>query len=269
MTSSRPELAPTIRSAVPGDLPGIRSVADEHDVLASWPEQPDFLDAELAFGRLAVAEVDGVVAGFSGTVPRGQLTYLGDLFIRGDAQSAGLGRALLEHVLAGTGAVVTFASADERAWARYLKAGLIPRTPLVYLAGRVRELPTTATGGDRDVDVDRAVELDAVASGGARAAVLGWYAGLAGVGVHTVGDSYAFTRTVKDKVIIGPAGGAPAVEAAIAAAGDRDLQISLLGSHPLLPRLIRAGLRIADRDTFMSTGPAFDPEHYVPNVSIG
>jgi GNAT superfamily N-acetyltransferase len=257
-----------IRAATADDLPGIRAVAHEHQVLASWPAQPDFLDVELAHGRLAVAEVDGAVAGFGGTVPRGALTYLGDLFVTASAQSRGLGRGLLEHVLAGTGKVVTFASSDARAWARYLAAGMVPRYPLVYLRGRVTERPEVPSAPEQP-DLDRVVALDAAASGGRRPKVLRWFACQAGVDLHTVADSYAFTRTVKDKVIIGPAAGAPAVLAAIAAAGDRDLQLSLPGPHPLIPRLVRAGLRIGDRDTVMSTAPVFDPEHYVPNISIG
>jgi GNAT superfamily N-acetyltransferase len=268
-----------IRAATAGDLPGVRRVADEHDNLANWPEPPDYLDAELAYGRLAVAEEDGVVLGFAGTVRRGPVTYLADLFLTAGAQSRGLGRGLLEHALAGCDEIVTFASADTRAWARYLAAGMRPRHPLVYLAGRLADRPDAQASADCDqaaepdapagADLDLAVELDAAASGGAREQVLRWFAARPGVSVHTVGGSYAFARTVNGKVIIGPAAGEPAIVAAIRAAGDRDLQLSLLGPHPLLPRLVRAGLRITYRDTFMSTATPFDPEHYVPNVSIG
>jgi GNAT superfamily N-acetyltransferase len=257
-----------IRTATADDLPGVRAVAHEHHVLDSWPAQPDFLDLELTHGRLAVAEVDGAVAGFGGTVPRGALTYLGDLFVTAAAQSRGLGRGLIEHLLAGTGDLVTFASSDARAWARYLAAGMVPRYPLVYLRGRLGERPQAPAGPDHG-DLGRVVALDAAASGGRRPAVLRWFAGQPGVDLHTVGDSYAFTRTVNGKVIIGPAGGEPAVLAALAAAGDRDLQLTLPGPHPLVPRLVRAGLRISDRVTIMSSTPVFDPEHYVPNVSIG
>jgi hypothetical protein len=90
------------------------------------------------------------------------------------------------------------------------------------------------------------------------------------VRVHTVGDSYALTRTEGNRVIIGPAGGTPAVLAAIAAAGDHDVRLALFGGHPLLPVLVRAGLRIVEQDTFMSrAAPPVDPARYLPSGSLG
>jgi GNAT superfamily N-acetyltransferase len=74
---------------------------------------------------------DGVVTGFTGTLPRGRLTHLGDLFIRSHAQSHGLGQALFRYALADAPSVITFASANPRAMALYLRAGLIPRCPLI------------------------------------------------------------------------------------------------------------------------------------------
>ncbi len=263
-----------IRPAASADLPGVRAVAGRYQLLELWPPgAPDFLAAELAYGRLGVAAVDGAVTGFSGTLPRGRLTHLGDLFVLPGAQSAGLGRALLEYALAEAGPVVTFASADPRAMALYLRAGLVPRCPLLYLSGRLASADQTRdTPGPRagDGDLPLAIELDAVASGGRRAELLRWYAGVPGVRVHTVGDSYAFTRAVADQLVLGPAGGVPAVEAALGAAGGRELRLALFGTHPLLPRLIRAGLRIEDLDTFMSTDPdLIRLDSYLPSTDLG
>jgi GNAT superfamily N-acetyltransferase len=265
------EIAP-IRPATAADLPGIRGVADEHDLRGLWPggdSGPDFLDAELAYGRLGVAVPDGVVTGFTGTFRRGHLTHLGDLFLRTGHQSRGLGTALLDWALSGAEAVVTFASADPRAMALYLRAGLVPRVPLVYLEGQLREAPSAVTDS-RDGDLEHALQLDAAASGGARADLLRWYAGVEGVRVTTAGDSYAFTRTLGDRVIIGPAGGAPAVEAALRAAIGHHLHLAVPGGHPLLPRLVRAGLRIDELDTVMTTSPAVvDFGHYLPSADLG
>ncbi|HWB36185.1 MAG TPA: GNAT family N-acetyltransferase, partial [Rugosimonospora sp.] len=110
--------ATVIRAATATDLPGVRAVADSYGLLDAWPaaarDRPaDFLDAELAFGRLTVAvTAAGEITGFCGTQPRGALTHLGDLFVRTGEQSRGLGAALLARTLDGAGSLVTFASAD-------------------------------------------------------------------------------------------------------------------------------------------------------------
>src|SRR6185369_6481376 len=125
----------TIRTVGPADMAAVRRVAAMHDVLSEWPDEPDFLDCEGTFGRLLLGEVDGLVAGFGGVLRRGELTHLGDLFVAGDRQSAGLGRALLDGLLDGASRRVTYASADPRAVALYVRYGMIPRQPLLYLAG--------------------------------------------------------------------------------------------------------------------------------------
>lgn len=261
-----------IRAASAADLPEIRDIADRYELRGLWPVEcggPDFLDAELAYGRLGLAVPDGVVAGFTGTFRRGSLTHLGDLFLRTSHQSRGLGGALLDWALSGAQAVVTFASADPRAMALYLRAGLVPQVPLVHLEGQLRTVPG-AVPGSREGDLEHALRLDAAASGGSRADLLRWYAGIDGVRVHTAGDGYAFARTLDERVIIGPAGGAPAVEAALRAAAGHHLHLAVPGGHPLLPRLVKAGLRIADQDTVMTTTPTpVDFGHYLPSADLG
>jgi len=270
----------TIRTVGPADLAAVRRIAEAHDVLAEWPDAPDFLDCEQAFGRLLLGEVDGRIAGFGGVLRRGRLTHLGDLFVEADRQSAGLGRALLDGLLDGTGPRVTHASADPRAVALYVRYGMIPRQPLLYLSGPADALSTVDDFGvapaAEPADPAALVDLDGAVSGGPRDDALRWYAELSTVDGYRTGDGYALARRIGHRVQLGPAGGADPVASALAvlAAGrrypGRRLLVSLFGTHPLLPALLRAGYRIDDADTLMASEDGlFAPEAYGPSVDLG
>jgi hypothetical protein len=100
--------------------------------------------------------------------------------------------------------------------------------------------------------------------------VLRWYAGLPGVRVHTGPDGYAFTREVGGEVLVGPAAGTETVLGAAAGRPGRTLRLVVFGVHPLLPRLLAAGLRIRDSDTYLaSDGDLVPLDRYVPNADLG
>ncbi|MEW9550661.1 hypothetical protein [Nonomuraea sp. NPDC050783] len=300
-----------VRAATDDDMPAVRRIARRFDLLTGWPAETDFLDAERAFGALLVSGEDdgegggagGGAAGFGGTLRRGALTHLGDLFVLPERQSSGTGRALLERLLAGDGPKVTFASSDPRAMALYVRRGLRPWTPLLYLSGPTAGLPAGSrvrAAGAREV-----AAADARAAGGARPGTLAWYAALPGVTVHvtvtagTGGEAgweaggeaggeagYAFARRLGREVLIGPAGGdspdgcARAVLGALAAVrgavravdGAPQARLAVPGTHPLVPVLLGAGWRIGDMDTFMADDAALDlvrPDRYVPHPDLG
>lgn len=46
-----------------------------------------------------VAEQDGRVSGYAGTIRRGTVAYLSDLFVHPEMQSSHLGKTLLQHAL--------------------------------------------------------------------------------------------------------------------------------------------------------------------------
>jgi GNAT superfamily N-acetyltransferase len=271
---------PTVRAAGPDDLAEVRAIADEHEIRAGWPDgEPDFLDLERAAGRLMVAVArDGVVEGFAGTLTRGALTHLGDLFIAARAQSGGHGRRLLAAILPPAGAdVVTFASADHRAQALYLRHGLVPGQPLWYLRGR--PAAPLGTGVDlRPAEVDEIVVLDALASGGERAGHLAWYAGRPDAAVWAAPGGYVFTRVEGVVCHIGPAGGDDAAActevvlaaARLAAAERLTVSVAVFGSHPVALALVEAGYRIEDQDLLMASRPGlFDARRYVPSTDLG
>jgi GNAT superfamily N-acetyltransferase len=262
-----------IRLATPGDLPGIRAIADAYGNLAAWPQRPDYLDLELAEDGLWVATDGPRVVAFAGLLRRGRITHLGDMFVAPERRGAGVGGRLLA-ALPRTDPRTTFASADPRALPLYARWGLRPLAPLLYLAGERATGRLAAAPPTQRVSVTEAAERDAAASGGARPGVI---ALLERAGAHALAGAtpgaYAFLRSYGDAMQIGPAAGdADDVRAYVAAALERAerVQIALPGPHPALVGLLDAGLRIESADTFMATEPGLvDLESYLPAVDLG
>jgi GNAT superfamily N-acetyltransferase len=98
-------------------------------------------------GHFWVAERDGQIIGFARSILRDGLRQLTEFFIRPEEQSAGVGRELMARAYPETGATrkLIIATADTRAQARYLKAGVYPRFPIYYF-GRSPEAVTMDTG---------------------------------------------------------------------------------------------------------------------------
>jgi GNAT superfamily N-acetyltransferase len=266
----------TVRAAADEDMAGVRSVAARFGNLSHWPDRPDYLDLEHAGGGLAVAVTGGpvTVAGFAGVLRRGELTHLGDLFVRPEAQSGGAGRRLLELVLPDAGPRATYASADPRAVALYVRRGLNPAGTLCYLTGDARRLRDTATAWPSTADAVAA--LDGDASGGDRAAHIAWYADRPGVSIWATTGGYAVMRATRSGALVGPAGGGTpadvvtAVTGALRTSAATTVKIAVFGSSPLLPVLIGAGFRLTDQDTVMLSEPGLLPmDRYVPHPDLG
>ncbi|MEU8250710.1 GNAT family N-acetyltransferase [Nonomuraea sp. NPDC048916] len=274
-----------VKAATEADMPAVRRVARRFGLLGDWPAAPDFLDAERWFGTLlfrpgeAEADGNGRALGFGGTLRRGSMTHLGDLFVLSEHQSSGLGRALLATLLDGDGPRVTFASSDHRALALYVRHGLCPWTPLLYLTGPAASpAASLAAPVVEPATPAEVASLDARVCGGFREETLAWYADVPGVTVHTTGHGYAFARRTADDVLIGPAGGTTpedgtaAVLGALAAIGAPSGRIAVPGTNPVLPLLIGAGWRIQDMDTLMADDAAralLHPDRYVPHPDLG
>src|SRR5579862_3682543 len=159
-----------IRPANASDLPVVYDLWYQLEVEGD-PDPPapgpmaSGLVYELEAGALLVAEEAGRIIGFAGTVtweastsahePAQAHTYLGDLFIRRDAQSSGVGWALLEHILPRDGRTLSvMASTDPRALALYVRAGMTPRWPNIWLrtdSARLAPHLATLPGGDLEI----------------------------------------------------------------------------------------------------------------------
>ena len=84
----------------------------------------------LSTGTLYVAEQDNQIRAFTGAITRSTTTFLTDLFVHPEAQSTGLGRVLLQHILPLDELIhCTMSSTDPRAQALYIRSGMQPQFP--------------------------------------------------------------------------------------------------------------------------------------------
>lgn len=113
--------------------------------------------------RSWLAEEDGKVIGFGMAIERETLTFLAFLFVRPDAQAAGVGAALYERCMPQAGYRATCIwSVQPISAALYARNGLVPRVPLYTLTGRPKsQLPRLRDGLDltpiKPIEID---ELD-------------------------------------------------------------------------------------------------------------
>lgn len=160
----------SIRPATVADLEQVHDIWYRAEV-EDFPHPPSRGDVpaifchELDTGQMYVAEAAGRILGYTALITRGPVAYLAELYVRDDAQSSGLGHALLTHALPSVRssgfsrdatvrsngvsrtAVCTLSSDDPRALALYIRAGMTPRWPhfLLYAASnRLHPLPAAA-----------------------------------------------------------------------------------------------------------------------------
>jgi GNAT superfamily N-acetyltransferase len=150
-----------IRPITPADIASCVEVfyaADEALTLSRnlpvMPRNPEAIDrifrhvSESTPERSWLAEDGGKVAGFGMAVDREELTFLAFLFVRPDAQAAGLGARLYARSMPDSGFRGTCIwSVQPISAALYARNGLTPRVPMYTLTGRPREpLPRLRDG---------------------------------------------------------------------------------------------------------------------------
>jgi len=279
-----------VRVATADDIPAIDAIVRAtNEPPPNEPPLPNgALDAHLGYliehGTAAVAELDGVVIGFGATVFTGRTTHLSDLFVAAEQQGHGHGGRIVAAVMGDRRPRTTFSSEDARAMPLYIRAGMAPLWPNLYVAGDPAALATP-----EGVVVDRAAieevaSLDAEWGGVDRSTAIDYWRTLPEVRAYIVsraGRSVAvfigrrrfngFGRAI-DRARVAP-GEQPTLPllAALrqAAEGDRLVMASVPGPSPILPVLMAAGFRIRDRDTFMASEPGIvDPAMELPNNGI-
>jgi ribosomal protein S18 acetylase RimI-like enzyme len=294
-----------IRPAVPADLGQVhdiwyRAEVEEFPGAPPLGDLPAIFRHELDTGEMFVAEASGRVLGYTALIRRGAVAYLAELYVRTEAQSAGIGQALLARVLrdpAGSNGfshriVCTLSSDDHRALALYARAGLIPRWPHFLLYGTPsRELPPVnlkvvpAAPGDPEL-----LRFDGQVSGRPRpedhtywlehaAATPFWFIREG----EAIGYGYVQARNHEvalwypEALYLGPIGARSAAEAldctlaavAWAARQAPALVVPVPGAHPCLSPLLAAGFRISYVETFVASTSdvPFDPACYLPSSS--
>ncbi|HJZ47713.1 MAG TPA: GNAT family N-acetyltransferase [Roseiflexaceae bacterium] len=285
-----------VRPATAADLPALYDIWYASEVgddphpppRGPWP----WLTHELATGELLLAERDGVPIGFAATIARDDIVFLSDCFVRAAAQSAGIGRRLLQRLFAHEARTYcTVSSSDPRAQALYIRAGMRPRWPNFILhaeTDRVGAIPTENVGVvEAHAGDPQLVAWDAAIGGRRRPeehaylvaqhqAIPLWF----GRDGETIGYGYAQRFSPEllwrpDTMRLGPIGARneqdalACVGAALGWARSRApaIQISVPGPHAALAALLEARLLIDDVETFLSSSdrPFFDAGCYIPS----
>jgi GNAT superfamily N-acetyltransferase len=280
-----------VRTATAHDGPAISAILeanDEHVTRADMPGVP-YIDHLLARPRtrVVVGELDGRVAGVAASIEVGdaRTRFLSDLYVDPPRQSRGVGRAVLEAALDGADARMTFSSQDPRALSVYVRNGMRPWWPLLYLVvppgrlgshdpgvevmpGDVAETARLAldwTGVDRTVDFEFyarfpessgfVVVLDRVT------AAVGW------AGRESAPEGGRWLEHASIAPDADPI--RAAFEILRAAAGDERLGAALPGPHPAARLLFEHGVHFDGADTFCATDrDLLDPARILPSPGL-
>jgi hypothetical protein len=192
---------------------------------------------------------------------------------------------MLRAAFEGASERMTFSSRDPRALAAYIRSGMRPRWPLLYLELAAGSLGPRLDGVTaRPADVAETARLSRAWTGIDRAVDFDFYARLpeaAGFAVVIDGSAAAIGWARRelappegrwlDHASIAP--DADPVRAAfgvlLAAADGQRLGAALPGLHPAVAPLLERGVRIGGQDTFCSTSPElFDPERIFPSPGL-
>jgi GNAT superfamily N-acetyltransferase len=293
-----------VRPAGPGDVPAMAAITTAAEVAraevapaASSPspvaDTPRIVDAGqhaylshlVARGRVAVAEVEGVVVGFGAAVATGRAQHLADLFVLPARQGTGIGRRLLEAVMGDAMPRTTFGSDDPRAVPLYIRAGMRALWPNLYLAGDPARLPAPDAGlAEVDAGLAEVAALERRWVGVDRTPDLPYWSSLAGarafvarrdgavVGVAFARDRLSGPGRWLDHAIVAPGEDGPATLLALLRRGLAGGPLGgacVPGPSPLVRVLLEAGFKIRDRDTFLASDPSLvDPEREIMNTGF-
>jgi GNAT superfamily N-acetyltransferase len=277
-----------IRAATPADFPALGAILAVTDEPVDWPGRPGwpYLEHLLGRARMLTATVADDVVAFGGSVAVGGsgARFLTDLFVDPSRQEGGVGQAILEAALDGATASMTCSSSDPRALGLYIRAGMRPWWPLLYVGGDLgdRLVPDTALTVE-PADVGTTARWSAAWTGIDRSRDFAYYAGLPGARGHLVREggevaAIGWSRSTRDDAgrwlefgAIAPDGDPAAAAATLwtAAADGGRLTAPIPGPHAVVPRILAAGGRIEGWDTFCATVPDLvDPARLLPNPAL-
>jgi ribosomal protein S18 acetylase RimI-like enzyme len=293
-----------IRPVTYDDLGAVADVWYRCEIEATSPldrlpkplSQPHFHHV-LSSGEMYVAVLDGAVVGFSGSLVRGRVRFLTDLFVRPDRQGRGLGGALLQRAMPVDGLIhATLSSQDPRAQGLYLQAGMVPRwSHFVLRSTGDAATSRLVSGGREGVTVVPAetlagwIEADFEASGRPRRLDLAnwvrtreaWPLWFERVGRRL---GYGLVQGVTPHSLLFPRGAhvgpigvedpgdlASCAVAAVRFASERlhpeAVFLGVPGPSPVLGRFVEAGAHIEWVDLFMASAEFLDPTRYLSSGS--
>ncbi|MER7283800.1 GNAT family N-acetyltransferase [Dactylosporangium sp. NPDC000244] len=264
-----------IEPAMPEDVASIARISRA----VGQPEagsgaDPAYVSHLLRNGTVRVArDGGGNVLGWGATATGPLGWMLTDLFVDPQHHGRGFGGALLRELWPDqrAGGRFTFSSRHPYALPLYVRAGLRPVWPLLYLTG-----PAPA-GGDGPcvataVEAGAAAAADRELTGGVRAAAYDYWSG-AGVLVHRasqlVAAGVADGGTLTHLTCPGEPDATEALTAALRCLGAAEVSLCLPGPHPAVNALLRAGFRIKDHDLAMHTPDVQLPVTWVYSPGLG
>ena len=278
-----------VRPATPDDIPTMAAILDASNESIGWPDMPGWPYLEHLVHRATTAVAigrDASVVGFGGAIEAGPLDgnaarWLTDLFVHPDRREVGAGGAILDHLLDGASHRMTASTGDRRALSLYIRAGMRPWWPFLYLSGDAARLPGDDVITIELADVETTATWSRTWSGRDRTADFGHYASLPDASGFTIRDAGSVaavgwarrdrrsTSRWLDHVSIAPdADPVRAVLAAWHAAAPDGGRVRgvVPGPHPAVAPMLERGIRILDRDTFCATDPGLlDPVRILPN----
>jgi predicted N-acetyltransferase YhbS len=285
-------MAVTLREGTPHDAEACGRICYEafHRIATEHNFPPDFPDAGVAVALLSmllkhpevyvvVAERDGTIVGSNAVDERSQIAGIGPITVAPGEQNSGVGRQLMEHVLARAaqrgfpGVRLVQSAYHNRSLSLYTKLGFDPREPLSCMQGpplraAVGGYPVRrATAADREAcnQLCRRVhghtrdgELrDAITQGSATVVehgrrITGYATGIAFF-AHAVGET---TTEIKALIAAAPAFGGPGF-------------LVPTRNAELLRWCLTNGLRIVQPLTLMSVGLYNEPRGaYLPSIAF-
>lgn len=280
----------SVRPAIDEDLPAITAILEANDEPVTWPDVPraPYVDHLLTRPRtrVVVGELDGAVAGVASSIEygAGDTRFLSDLYVDPARQSGGVGSAILREALAGATERMTFSSKDPRALASYIRNGMRPWWPLLYIEVEQGGLGADETGVEsRPADVVEAARFSSAWTGIDRTADFAFYARLpdaAGFAVVIDGEVAAIGWARRELAAPGRwldhasfAPDADPIRAAFgilraAGRGER-LGAAVPGPHPAVASLFEHGARFDGTDTFCATDrDLIDPTRIFPSPGM-
>jgi GNAT superfamily N-acetyltransferase len=271
-----------IRSAIADDLVAVVDIASVVDPPADDAEvDVGYYRHLLEHGRVVVAEGSGIVIGYAAVIEIGAVRHVSDLFLHQDAQGQGIGRRLLEAAWdagAAPSPRQTFSSLHSAALPLYVRAGMAPMWPLLYLTGSSAALPRSDLEVSA-VDEGAAAAYEAEWLGWDRSREYGYWARRPGARIFVVRDAetqVAVGCTVRNRMMhtlsrLVCAEGSMMPEVAAAAArwcGD-DVLMSVPGTNRAVPMLMNAGWRVVEHDLYCASEPGLmDPERLLPHPGL-
>jgi hypothetical protein len=207
------------------------------------------------------------------TTPVGVL--LTDLFVGPAWQGMGVGRRILAGLWPDVAAMgrFTFSSRHTHALPVYVRAGLLPQWPLLYLTGEPdRTVPDFAISHTNPAD---AAAADGQLTGGADRSTDyqywlrdGGHGVIVADGPRLVAAGAATDTTLHHLTVDDQRDAEPALRSVLASLPG-PLTLCLPGPHPALIGLLRHGYRIADWDLAMATTDLTVPTHWVYSPGLG